>query len=60
MSFDYEQYLRLDKFPLFFCAGCGDGIVLKATLRDRPHRAGQEQGDDGLGHRLLLTHVGLR
>ncbi|MBP7146912.1 MAG: 2-oxoacid:ferredoxin oxidoreductase subunit beta [Acidobacteria bacterium] len=29
----YEQYLRLDKFPLIFCPGCGDGIVLKAILR---------------------------
>ena len=30
---DYDQYLRLDKFPLIWCAGCGDGIVLKAILR---------------------------
>ena len=37
MSFDYDQYLRLDKFPLIFCPGCGDGIILKATLRAIDH-----------------------
>ena len=31
--FDYGTYLRKDKFPLIWCAGCGDGIVLKAILR---------------------------
>lgn len=31
--FDYEQYLRLDKLPHIWCAGCGDGTVLKAILR---------------------------
>jgi 2-oxoglutarate/2-oxoacid ferredoxin oxidoreductase subunit beta len=30
---DYDRYLRLDKFPLIWCPGCGDGIVLKAILR---------------------------
>ena len=30
---DYAKYLRLDKFPLIWCSGCGDGIVLKAILR---------------------------
>ena len=30
---DYDQYLRLDKFPHIWCPGCGDGIVLKAMLR---------------------------
>jgi 2-oxoglutarate ferredoxin oxidoreductase subunit beta len=30
---EYSKYLRLDKFPLIWCAGCGDGIVLKAILR---------------------------
>ncbi len=29
----YDKYLRLEKFPLIFCPGCGDGIVLKAILR---------------------------
>jgi len=31
--FNYEKYLRIKKFPLIWCAGCGDGIVLKAMLR---------------------------
>ncbi|NIM20595.1 MAG: 2-oxoacid:ferredoxin oxidoreductase subunit beta [Candidatus Latescibacteria bacterium] len=31
--FEYAKYLRLNKFPLIWCAGCGDGIVLKAMLR---------------------------
>jgi len=31
--FDYEKYLRLDKFPHIWCAGCGDGIILKSLLR---------------------------
>ncbi len=31
--FDYSKYLRLGKFPLIWCPGCGDGIVLKAILR---------------------------
>jgi 2-oxoglutarate/2-oxoacid ferredoxin oxidoreductase subunit beta len=30
---DYDKYLRLSKFPLIWCPGCGDGIVLKAILR---------------------------
>ncbi len=29
----YNQYLRMDKFPLIWCPGCGDGIVLKAIIR---------------------------
>lgn len=30
---DYEKYLRTSKFPLIWCPGCGDGIVLKSILR---------------------------
>ncbi|MDZ7300760.1 MAG: 2-oxoacid:ferredoxin oxidoreductase subunit beta [candidate division KSB1 bacterium] len=30
---DYEKYLRTSRFPLIWCAGCGDGIILKAILR---------------------------
>ncbi|MCE5246912.1 MAG: 2-oxoacid:ferredoxin oxidoreductase subunit beta [Candidatus Polarisedimenticolia bacterium] len=30
---NYEKYLRMDKFPMIFCPGCGDGIILKAILR---------------------------
>ena len=29
----YDKYLRNDKFPIIWCAGCGHGIVLKAMLR---------------------------
>ncbi len=31
--FDYEKYLRMDKFPHIWCPGCGNGIVLKALIR---------------------------
>lgn len=31
--FEYSKYLRLNKFPLIWCPGCGDGIVLKSILR---------------------------
>jgi 2-oxoglutarate ferredoxin oxidoreductase subunit beta len=31
--FDYEEYLRVEKFPHIWCAGCGDGILLKALIR---------------------------
>ncbi|MBN1349116.1 2-oxoacid:ferredoxin oxidoreductase subunit beta [candidate division KSB1 bacterium] len=30
---DYEKYLRKDKFPIIWCAGCGHGIVIKSLLR---------------------------
>lgn len=33
MLTDYRKYLRLNKFPHIWCAGCGHGIVLKAVLR---------------------------
>lgn len=29
----YEDYLLEEKLPLFWCAGCGDGIVLGAILK---------------------------
>jgi 2-oxoglutarate ferredoxin oxidoreductase subunit beta len=41
---DYDKYLRLEKFPLIWCPGCGDGIVLKAILR-AVDRLGIEQND---------------
>lgn len=31
--FDYTKYLRLEKFPHIWCAGCGHGIVFKALIR---------------------------
>jgi 2-oxoglutarate ferredoxin oxidoreductase subunit beta len=33
MSISYEDYLKKEKLPLFWCAGCGDGIVLQSLLR---------------------------
>ena len=41
---EYDQYLRLDKFPHIWCPGCGDGIVLKAILR-AVQRIGLDQDD---------------
>ena len=32
-NFDYFPYLRDQKFPLIWCAGCGHGIVMKSILR---------------------------
>jgi len=32
-STQYDKYLRLDKYPLIWCPGCGDGIILKSILR---------------------------
>lgn len=29
---NFEKYLRLEKFPLIWCPGCGHGTVLKAML----------------------------
>lgn len=29
----YQDYLVKEKMPLFWCAGCGDGIVLQSILR---------------------------
>jgi 2-oxoglutarate ferredoxin oxidoreductase subunit beta len=31
--FNYLEYIREKNFPHIWCAGCGDGIVLKAILR---------------------------
>jgi 2-oxoglutarate ferredoxin oxidoreductase subunit beta len=42
--FNYDYYLRLSKFPLIWCAGCGDGIVLKSMLR-AIHRIGLPKDD---------------
>ncbi len=30
---DYMKYIRQKNFPLIWCPGCGDGIVMKAILR---------------------------
>jgi 2-oxoglutarate ferredoxin oxidoreductase subunit beta len=56
--FDYDKYLRLNKFPLIWCPGCGDGIVLKAMLR-AIDRIGLEKDDitmvSGIGCSSRLT-----
>ncbi|WP_394951795.1 2-oxoglutarate ferredoxin oxidoreductase subunit beta [uncultured Helicobacter sp.] len=33
MTFNYEEYLRMDKMPTLWCWGCGDGVVLKSVIR---------------------------
>lgn len=35
--FNYEKYLRVKKFPHIWCAGCGDGTILKSLLRAVDH-----------------------
>jgi len=33
MAFNYDKYLRLEKMPTLWCWGCGDGVILKSTIR---------------------------
>ncbi|MDK9700611.1 MAG: 2-oxoglutarate ferredoxin oxidoreductase subunit beta [bacterium] len=33
MSFDYGQYIRMEKMPFLWCPGCGIGIVAKALYK---------------------------
>ena len=33
MAFNYDEYLRVNKMPTLWCWGCGDGVILKATIR---------------------------
>jgi 2-oxoglutarate/2-oxoacid ferredoxin oxidoreductase subunit beta len=33
MSMDYFSYLRKDRMPHIWCAGCGHGIIVKSILR---------------------------
>ncbi|MCJ7765267.1 MAG: thiamine pyrophosphate-dependent enzyme, partial [Thiovulaceae bacterium] len=33
MAFNYDDYLRVEKMPTLWCWGCGDGVILKATIR---------------------------
>ena len=30
---DYNKYLRVSKLPTTWCAGCGDGAIMKALIR---------------------------
>ncbi|MCD4652398.1 2-oxoacid:ferredoxin oxidoreductase subunit beta [bacterium] len=42
--FNYENYLRINKFPHIWCPGCGDGTILKSMLR-AIHKLGIEKND---------------
>ena len=33
MAYNYDKYLRIEKMPTLWCWGCGDGVILKATIR---------------------------
>jgi len=33
MAYNYDKYLRLEKMPTLWCWGCGDGVILKSTIR---------------------------
>ncbi len=33
MAFNYDKYLRTEKMPTLWCWGCGDGVILKSTIR---------------------------
>jgi 2-oxoglutarate ferredoxin oxidoreductase subunit beta len=33
MAYNYYKFLRLQKMPTLWCWGCGDGVILKATIR---------------------------
>ncbi len=33
MAFDYDKYIRPATFPHIWCAGCGNGIVVKSMIR---------------------------
>ncbi len=33
MAYNYNKFLRLEKIPTLWCWGCGDGVILKATIR---------------------------
>lgn len=30
---DYNEYLRVDRLPTTWCAGCGDGAIMKVLIR---------------------------
>ena len=33
MAYNYDKFLRMEKMPTLWCWGCGDGVILKATIR---------------------------
>ena len=44
MAYNYDKYLRTEKMPTLWCWGCGDGVILKATIR-AIEKMGWEQDD---------------
>jgi 2-oxoglutarate ferredoxin oxidoreductase subunit beta len=44
MAFNYDQYLRVEKMPTLWCWGCGDGVILKSTIR-AIHKMGWDMND---------------
>jgi len=44
MAFNYDQYLRIEKMPTRWCWGCGDGVILKSTIR-AIHKMGWDMND---------------
>ncbi|MBP3848437.1 MAG: 2-oxoacid:ferredoxin oxidoreductase subunit beta, partial [Pyramidobacter sp.] len=38
-----EDYLLSEKLPLFWCAGCGNGVVLQSILREIDRRGWTKQ-----------------
>jgi len=44
MAFNYDQYLRIEKMPTLWCWGCGDGVILKSTIR-AIHKMGWDMND---------------
>lgn len=49
---NYLDYLRTDKFPHFWCSGCGNGIVLCAIAR------AFEELDLTLENTVVVTGIG--
>ena len=33
MAYNYDKFLRVEKMPTLWCWGCGDGVILKSTIR---------------------------
>jgi 2-oxoglutarate ferredoxin oxidoreductase subunit beta len=64
MSVGLDNYLRTDDFPTFWCAGCGNGIILQSFVRAladlgiAPHRVVVVTGIGCFGKAddYLLTH----
>ena len=49
----YMDYLKTEKFPLFWCAGCGNGTVLGAIARALKNYNLKKQNSSSNRYRLL-------